>query len=173
MCLCRSRRCGTDAPAAGRDACPGMPRVWSRPDGAPARGRGALSHPSAPTDPDHEKCDPLDPTGHRVDPLGKTRIGLWHERIPSPEDTRRRRRCRAGCMRMPQRLEAVGDGCCRPEIVTAEGQTLPTERGNVDEETVRHGSAGARMYGRGSPRGAGSTGGGPSLAESGVRPVRV
>src|SRR5438093_6399790 len=42
---------------AGRDACPGMPRVWGRPDGAPAGGRGALSHPSTPADPDHERCD--------------------------------------------------------------------------------------------------------------------
>ncbi len=76
MCLCWSRRCGTDAPAAGRDACPGMPRVWSRPDGAPAGGRGALSHPSTPADPDHERCDTVGPTGHDVDRLGKTRIGL-------------------------------------------------------------------------------------------------
>src|SRR5215510_4993437 len=57
-----------------------MSGVRGRPDGAPAQGRGALSSPSAPADPDHERCDPVDPTGHRVDPLGKTRIAWMTSR---------------------------------------------------------------------------------------------
>jgi hypothetical protein len=51
-----------------------MSRVWGRPHGAPAGGWGTLSHAPTPADPDDQRCDPLDQTGHGVDPLGKITI---------------------------------------------------------------------------------------------------
>src|SRR2546425_6780202 len=83
MCLCRSHRYRTEAPSTPRDAYHRMSRVWGRPHGAPAGGWGALSHASAPADPDDQRCDPLDQTGRCVDPLGKITID-WSTSTVAP-----------------------------------------------------------------------------------------
>jgi len=77
----------------------------------------------------------------RVFPHSSMPLSRRTEWMPSPEDTRRRRRFQAGCMRMPARPETVGAGCWRRDIVTVAGKMLPTKRGTVDEEIVGHGLA--------------------------------
>lgn len=44
-------------------------------------------------------------------------------------------------MWMPERPETGGDGYCRPDVVTIEGNMLPIKRGNMDKEIVGHGLA--------------------------------